>query len=74
MPRGSCTRCGTPDATAELFGGVCAWCRRQSQRFTLLLVLVLLILAGIAAGVDLVVNYWLYGDPWCAIKTCIEMK
>lgn len=74
MPRGSCTRCGTRDATAELLGGVCAWCHDQARRLALSVMFVLLVIAGIVVSVDLAVNHWLYGDAWCALKTCIESK
>ncbi len=74
MTSGVCSRCGTRDATADLFGGVCAWCKHQERRLQLLVFVVVLALGAVFIGVDLAVNYWLYGDPWCALKTCIETK
>lgn len=67
----SCTKCGRDHARHPVDAAACeAWQRRLKIYMALVIAAMILI----AVGVDLLVNYAMYGDPWCALKTCVEIK
>lgn len=57
-----CPYCGGPHKALDCVGG-------QAKR---LAVLVMVLIAMFVVATDIAVNFWIYGDPLCAFKTCIE--